>query len=163
MYPNLQAGAPVLSVSNYIQKLPNVNGYNLSELDYHLAHPPIKLTTMGVDPYTRQANFIQMSSFTGKLGHGAYQNTEVLYNLNFVSQLADFVRNSFVVKDYQAEHLQLLLIEVEQNGLDISEYIRKFNDSYSFWKSEISENFLSEKFMSFFFYWACVVVLYELT
>ena len=32
-----------------------------------------------------------------------------------------------------------VLIECEQNGLDISEYIRKFNDSYSFWKSEISE------------------------
>ena len=43
-----------------------------------------------------------------------------------------------MVKDYHAEHLQLL-IKVEQNGLDISEYTRKFNDSYSFWKSEISE------------------------
>jgi hypothetical protein len=43
-----------------------------------------------------------------------------------------------VVKDYQAEHLQLL-IRIEQNGLDISDYIRKFNYSYSFWKSEISE------------------------
>ena len=55
-----------------------------------------------------------------------------------MSQLVDFVRSNFVVKDYQAEHLQLL-IECEQNDLDISEYIRKFNDSYSFWKSEISE------------------------
>ena len=55
-----------------------------------------------------------------------------------MSQLVDFVRSSFVVKDYQAEHLQLL-IKVEQNGLEISDYIRKFNDSYSFWKSEISK------------------------
>jgi hypothetical protein len=93
---------------------------------------------MGVDPDTRQASLILMSSFTGKLGHWAHQNAEVLYNLNSVSQLVDFVRSSFVVKDYQAEHLQLL-IKCEQNGLDISEYIRKFNDSYSFWKSEISE------------------------
>ena len=30
---------------------------------------------------------------------------------------------------------------MEQNGLDISEYIRKFNDPYIFWKSEISEKF----------------------
>ena len=29
--------------------------------------------------------------------------------------------------------------KVEQNGLDISEYMCKFNDSYIFWKSEISE------------------------
>ena len=43
-----------------------------------------------------------------------------------------------MVKHYQAEHLQLL-IKCEQNGHDISEYIRKFNDSFSFWKSEISE------------------------
>ena len=92
---------------------------------------------MGVDPDTRQSNLILMPSFTGKLGHWAQQNIDVLYNFNFVSQLVDFVRSSFVVKDYQAEHLQLL-IKVEQNGLDISEYIRKFNDSYSFWKSKIS-------------------------
>jgi hypothetical protein len=75
-----------------------------------------------------------MSSFTGKLGHWAHQNTVVLYNLNSVSQLVDFLRSSFVAKDYQAEHLQLF-IKVEQNGLDISEYILKFNDSNSFWKS----------------------------
>ena len=43
-----------------------------------------------------------------------------------------------MVKDSQAEHLQLL-IKIEQNGLEISDYIRKFNDPYSFWKSEISE------------------------
>jgi hypothetical protein len=81
-----------------------------------------------------------MFSFTGRLGHWAQQNNEVLYNLKSVSELVDFVRSSFVVKDYQAEHLQLL-IKVEQNGLYISEYIRKFNNSYSFWKLEISEKF----------------------
>jgi hypothetical protein len=131
-------GAPIVGISNYIQKLPNVNGDNLNELDSHLAQAPIKLTAMGVDPDTKQASLILMSSFTGKLGHWAQQNTEVLYNLNSVSQLVDFVRSSFVVKDYQAEHLQLL-IKCEQNGHDISEYIRKFNDSFSFWKSDISE------------------------
>jgi hypothetical protein len=130
--------APVVGISNYIQKLPNVNGDNLNELDSHLAQAPIKFTSMGIDPDTRQASLILMSSFTGKLGHWAHQNTEVLYNRNSVSQFVDFVRSSFVVKDYQAEHLQLL-IKCEQNGPHHSEYIRKFNDSYSFWKSEISE------------------------
>ena len=93
---------------------------------------------MGVDPDTRQASLILMSSFTGKMGHWAHQNTKVLYILNFVSQLVDLVRSSFVVKDCKVKHLQLL-IKCEQNGIDISEYIRKFNDSYSFWKSGISE------------------------
>ena len=77
----------MVSVSNYIQKLPNVNGDNFTELDSHLARAPIKLTTMGVDPNTRQASLILISSFTGKQGHWAQQNIEVLYNLNFVSQL----------------------------------------------------------------------------
>ena len=125
--------APVVGISNYIQKLPNVNGDNLTELDSHLAHAPTKLTAMDVDSDTRQANLILMSSFTGELGHWAQQNTEVLYNINSVSQLVEFVISSFVVKGYQAEHLQLL-IKIEQDGLDISDYIRKFNDSYSFWK-----------------------------
>jgi len=43
-----------------------------------------------------------------------------------------------VVKDYHDGHLQILM-KLEQNGLEISDYIRKFNDSYTFWKSEISE------------------------
>ena len=43
-----------------------------------------------------------------------------------------------MVKDYQAEHLQFL-IKIEQNGLEISDYIPKFNNSFSFWKSEIPE------------------------
>jgi hypothetical protein len=61
-------GAPVVSVSNYIQKLPNVNGDNLIELDSHLARAPIKRTAMGVDLDTRQAILILMSSFMGKRG-----------------------------------------------------------------------------------------------
>ena len=43
-----------------------------------------------------------------------------------------------MVKNYQDAHLQLL-IRVEQNGFEISDYIRICNDSYSFSKSEISE------------------------
>jgi hypothetical protein len=66
----------VVSISNYIQKLPNVNGDNLTELDSHFTQAPIKLTTMGVDPETRQASLILMFYFTRKLGHWAQQNTE---------------------------------------------------------------------------------------
>ncbi len=61
--------APIVGISNYIQKLPNVNGDNSNELDYHMAQAPIKLTVMGVDTDTRQASLILMSSFTGTLGH----------------------------------------------------------------------------------------------
>jgi hypothetical protein len=70
-------GAPVVGISNYIQKLPNVNGYNLTELDSHLAQAPIKLTTMGIDKDTRQANLILMLSFTENPGHWTQQNSEV--------------------------------------------------------------------------------------
>ncbi len=54
-----------------------------------------------------------MSSFTGKLGHWAQENNEALYSLTSVSQLVDLVRSSFVIKDYQAENLNLL-IKLEQ-------------------------------------------------
>jgi hypothetical protein len=134
--------ASVGNVSNYVQKLPNVNADNLAELNSHLAQAPIKLTTMSVDHETKQANSILMFSFTGKLRHWAHQTTEILYNLHFVSQIVEFVRSSFVVKDHQAEPLQLL-IKTKQNSVDILDDIRKFNDSYSFWKSEISEKFVA--------------------
>ena len=49
----------------------------------------MRLTTMGVDPETKQASLILMSSFTGKLGHWAQHNIEALYSLNSVTQLVD--------------------------------------------------------------------------
>ncbi len=67
-----------------------------------------------------------MSSFTGKLGHWAQQNTEALYGLTYVSRLVDLVRYRFVIKDYQAENLHLF-IKLEQDNLDVPEYIKKFN------------------------------------
>ena len=91
--------APVVSISNYIKKLPNVNGDNWTELDSHLAQTPIKLTTMVVDPDTKQNSLILMSSFTVKPGHWEQKNIEFFNNLNSVTQLVDFVRSSFVVKD----------------------------------------------------------------
>jgi hypothetical protein len=95
---------------------------------------------MGVDTETTQASLILMSSLTGKLGHWAQQNTEALYSLTFVSQLVDLVRSSFVIKDYQAENLNLL-VKLEQGNSDAPDYTRKFNDYRSFWKFEISETF----------------------
>ena len=59
----------------------------------------MRLTTMGVDPETKQASLILMASFIGKLGHWAQQNIEALYSLNSVTQLVDRVRSSFVIKD----------------------------------------------------------------
>ena len=34
-----------------------------------------------------------------------------------------------------------LLVKLEQGNLDVPDYTRKFNDYYSFWKSEFFENF----------------------
>jgi hypothetical protein len=130
----------VLNVSAYIQKLPNINGEDIAALDAHLAQAPMRLTAMGVDPNTKQASLILMSSFIGKLGHWAQQNTEALYSLTSVTQLVDLVRSSFVIKDYQAENLNLL-IKLDQGNSDVPDYTRKFNDYYSFWKPEVSEKF----------------------
>jgi hypothetical protein len=73
----------------------------------------MQLTTMGVDHDTKQASLILMSSSTRKLGHWAQQNAEALYSLNSVPQLVDLVRSSLVIKDYQAQNLNLL-IKLEQ-------------------------------------------------
>ena len=102
----------------------------------------MRLTTIGVDPETSQANLILMSSFTGKLGHCAQQNIQALYSLTFVTQLVDLVRSSFVKKDYQAENLNLL-VKLEQGNSDVPDYTQNFNDYYSFWKPEVSEKFVT--------------------
>ena len=78
-------GTPILNVSAYIKKLFYVTDDDISELDAHLAQAPMRLTTMGVDPETKQASLILMSSFTVKLGHWAQHNTEALYSLNNVT------------------------------------------------------------------------------
>ena len=92
----------ILNVSAYIQNVPNVNDDDISKLDAHLAHAPMRLTTMGVDLETKQASSILISSFTRKLGHWAQQNTEALDSLNSVTHLVDLVRSGFVIKYYQA-------------------------------------------------------------
>jgi len=122
---------PALDVSAYIQKLPNVNGDNISELDAHLAQALMRLTTMGVDLKTKQASSILMSSFIRKLGHWAQQNTEAFYSLNYGNQLVDLVRSSFVIKYDQAENLNLL-VKLEQGHLDIPYYTIKFKYYHSF-------------------------------
>jgi len=58
----------------------------------------MRLTTMGVNPQTKQASLILMSSFTGKLRHWAQQNTEAIYSLTSVTHLVDLLRTSFVIK-----------------------------------------------------------------
>jgi hypothetical protein len=65
------SGTHVLNVYAYIQKLPNINGDDIVALDAHLAQAPMRMTTMGVNPETKQASVILMISFTGKLGHWA--------------------------------------------------------------------------------------------
>ena len=55
-----------------------------------------------------------------------------------MTQLVDHVRSGFVIKDYQAENLNLL-VKLEQVNLDVPDHTRMFNDYHSFWKSEISE------------------------
>ena len=69
---------PVLNVSAYVQKLPYVTGNDISELNAHLAHAPMRLTTMDVDHETKQASIILLFPFTGKWGHWAHQNNEAL-------------------------------------------------------------------------------------
>jgi hypothetical protein len=100
--------------------MPNVTGDIIHGLEEHLAQAPMKFAVMGVDLETKQASLILLSSFMGKLGHWAQQNTKALYSLTFVTQLVDFARSSFVVQDYQAENLHLL-VKPEQGNLDISD------------------------------------------
>jgi hypothetical protein len=105
----------VLHVSVYIHEIPNVTGDDISVLDAHSAHAHMRLTSMGVDPETKQASFILVSSIIGKLGHWAHQNIEALYGLTSVTQLVDLVRSSFVIKDCQTENLNLL-VKVDQRN-----------------------------------------------
>ncbi len=87
----------------------------------------MRLISMSVDPETKQASLSLMFSFTGKFGHVAQHNNEALYSLTFVTQIVDLVRSSFVIKDCQAENLNLL-VKLEQGNLDVPDYTRKFND-----------------------------------
>jgi len=111
-------GKLVLNVPAYIQKVSNVISDDISELGAHLAQAPMRLTSMGVDPETKQASLILMSSFTGKLGHWAQKNTDTLYSLTSVTQLVDLARSSFVLKDYQAENFNLI-VKLEQGNSDV--------------------------------------------
>jgi hypothetical protein len=132
------AWTPVLNVSAYIQKIHDVTSDNILKLYAHLAQTLMRLTSMGVVLETKQASLIGMSSFIGKLGHWAQHNVEALYSLTCVTQLVDLARYRFVIKNYQAKNLNLL-VKMEQGDSDVPNYTQKFNDYHNFWKTEISE------------------------
>ena len=77
-----------------------------------------------------------VSSFTGKLGNWASDQSTEIYNLATVDDLIDYIRVSFSIEDVEGNNLYILL-RLEQGEKSLHDYTQEFNTSYAWWKKTI--------------------------
>jgi len=78
-----------------------------------------------------------VSSFTGSLGNWAVDHADEILKLDSIDALTGYVRISFSHEDLEGKNLYSL-IKLDQIGKSLHEYTQEFNNSYSYWKDDIS-------------------------
>ena len=84
------------------------------------------------------AVIVLVSSFTGTLGNWASDHADESYKLTNVESLCKYVRVSFCIEDLEGKNLYALT-ELKQNESNLHDYTLSFNNSYSYWKTDITE------------------------
>ena len=136
--PDLSGRAGVTAnLSRFLQKLELCNGENLEILHEHLKQSKLKIKGFGVDPNSREAVMVVVSSFTGSLGNWAADHADEICKLDSIDALTTFVRVIFTNEDLEGKNLYSL-IKLDQGDKSFHEYSQEFNSSYSYWKDYIA-------------------------
>ncbi len=78
-----------------------------------------------------------VSSFTGSLGNWAADHTDEIFKLDSIDALTAYVRVSFSNEDLEGNNLYSR-IKLDQIDKSLHEYTQEFDNSYSYWKDDIS-------------------------
>ena len=97
----------------------------------------LKVKGFGVDPNSKEAATVVVSSFTASLGNWDADHTDKIFKLDSIDALTAYVRVSFSNEDSEGKNLYSL-IKLDQIGKSLHEYTQEFNNSYSYWKDNIS-------------------------
>ena len=78
-----------------------------------------------------------MSSFTGELGNWVANNADEILKLDNIDALTAYVRLGFSNEDLEGKNLYSP-IKLYQSDESLHEYTQEINNSYSYWKDDIS-------------------------
>jgi hypothetical protein len=128
---------PMANMARFLQKLEYCSGDNAEVLHNHLKQSKLKVQGFGIDPNSREAVTVVVSSFTGHLGNWAADHADEIFKLDSIDALTAYVRVSFSNEDLEGMNLYSL-IKLDQFDKSLHEYTQEFNSSYSYWKNDIS-------------------------
>ena len=128
---------PLANMSRFLQKLEHCSGENAEKLHDRLKQSKLKIKGFGIDPYSREAVTVIVSSFKGYLGNWAADHADEIFKLDSIDALTAYVRVSFSNEDLEGMNLYSL-IKLDQFDKSLHEYTQEFNSSYSYWKGDIS-------------------------
>ena len=87
--------SPLANTSRFLQKLEHCSFENAEKLHNHLKQSKLKIKGFGIDPNSREAVTVVVSSFTAHLGHWAADHADEVLKLDNIDALTAFVRVSF--------------------------------------------------------------------
>jgi hypothetical protein len=125
------------NLSRFLQKLELCTGENAEIIHDHLKQSNLKIEGFGVDPNSKEAVTVVVSSFTGSLGDWAADHYDDIFKLDSIDAWTAYVRVSFSNEDLEGKDL-FSLIKLDKVDKSLHEYTQEFNNSYSYWKDDIS-------------------------
>jgi hypothetical protein len=128
---------PLANMSRFLQKLEHCSVENAEKLHNRLKQSNLKIKGFGIDPNSREAVTVVVSSFTGHLGNWAGGHADEILKLDNIDSLTAYVRVSFSNDDLEGMKLYVL-IKLDQFDKSLHKYTQEFNSSYSYWKDDIS-------------------------
>jgi hypothetical protein len=96
---------PLARMSRLLQKLEHCSGENAEKLHNHLKHSKLKIKGFGIDPNSREAITVVVSSFTEHLGNRATDHADEIFLLYNIDALTAYVRVSFSNEDLEGMNI----------------------------------------------------------
>ena len=97
------------------------SGENPEIFHEHVKRSKLKVLEFGVDPNSREAVTVIVSSFSGSLGSWVADHADEIFKLDSIDALTTYVRVSFPNEDLEGKNLYSL-IKVEQGDKSLHEY-----------------------------------------
>jgi hypothetical protein len=140
--PAFRVANALPNLSHFLHKLAPCTGEDAEELHDILKQSKLKFKGFGIDPNSREAVTVTVSSFTGRLGNWAAGHVDKIFQLKSINALTAYVRVSFSNEDLEGKKVYSL-IKLDQSDKSLHEYTQEFNSSYTYWKDDISVKFAS--------------------
>ena len=86
-----------VNMSRLLQNLEHCNGEDSTKLHNHLKHSRLKIQGFRINPNSKQAVVVLVSSFTWKLGNWASNHSTEIYELATVDDRIDYIRIGFSI------------------------------------------------------------------